>query len=64
MHTRGRGGTEGKADALLSKEPRVGLNPRTLGLGPESKADTQSTEPPRCPLVFELAEREKARLEG
>jgi len=32
MHTpQGGGEAEGEADFLLSKEPRAGLNPRTLG---------------------------------
>ena len=31
---------EGVADSLLSKEPDVGLDPRTPGSRPEPKADT------------------------
>ena len=31
---------EGEAGSLLSKDPDVGLNPRTLGSRPELKADT------------------------
>ena len=30
---------EGEADSPLSKEPNVGLDPRTLGTQPEPKAD-------------------------
>jgi len=30
---------EGIADSLLSREPHMGLNPRTLRSGPELKAD-------------------------
>ena len=30
---------EGEANSLLSREPNVGLNPRTLGSWPESKTD-------------------------
>ena len=32
-----------------SREPDVGLDPRTLGSRPELKADASLTEPPRCP---------------
>ena len=39
---------EGEADSLLSREPNVGLDPRTLESGPELKAATWPTEPPRC----------------
>ena len=44
-------GTEGKREAvsLLSGEPNRGLNPRTPRSWPEPKANTQPTEPPRCP---------------
>jgi len=35
--SRGRG--EGEAGFLLSREPDAGLDPRTLGSGPEPKAD-------------------------
>ena len=37
---------EGEADSLLSREPSVGLNPRTLGPWPELKADAWPTELP------------------
>ena len=37
--TVGRGGAEGEADALVSREPDPGLNLRTLGSEPEPKAD-------------------------
>ena len=30
---------EGQADSPLSREPNAGLDPRTLGLRPEPKAD-------------------------
>ena len=35
------GGAEGEreTDSPLSREPDVGLDPRTLGLGPEPKAE-------------------------
>ena len=50
------GGTErdeeGEAGSPLSREPNVGLDPRTLGSWPEPKADTSPTEPPRCPTIF------------
>jgi len=42
-------GGEGEADSPLSREPDVGLSPRTLRSCPELKADAQWTEPPRCP---------------
>ena len=37
-HQAGRG-AKGEADCPLSREPHVGLNPRTLGSRPEPKAD-------------------------
>jgi len=43
---------EGEAGSPLSKEPDVGLDPRTPGPQPEPKADTQPTEPHRHPRVF------------
>ena len=45
-------GAEGEADSLLSREPDIGLYPRTLGSWPEAKADTWLTEPHRCPGIF------------
>ena len=42
---------EGEAYSPLSREPNVGLNPRTLGLPPELKADASPTEPPRSPII-------------
>ena len=40
MGRRGRGAVvEGEADSLLSREPDVGLDPRTLESRPEPKAD-------------------------
>ena len=55
-----RGGTqaggvgEGDAGFPLSREPEedMGLHPRTLGSGPEPKADTRLTEPPRRPCRY------------
>jgi len=44
-----RGGSEGEADSLLSREPDAGLNPGTPGPRPEPKAVAQPTEPPRRP---------------
>ena len=41
---------EGEADSLLSREPDMGLDPRTLRSQPEPKADSQPTEPPRGPF--------------
>ena len=37
----------GGADSLLSREPQVGLDPRTPGPRPEWKADAAPTEPSR-----------------
>ena len=37
---------EGEAGSLLSREPDLGLDPRTLGPCPELKAVSQLTEPP------------------
>jgi len=37
----GRAAGEGEAGSPLSKEPGVGLNPRTLGSRPKPKADAQ-----------------------
>ena len=36
---------EGKADSSLSREPSVGLHPRTLRSGPELKADASLSHP-------------------
>ena len=43
---------EGEADSLLSREPNMELDPRTLGSRPEPKADglAKPTEPPQAPL--------------
>ena len=49
MHT-SRGAAEGEGSPL-SRELEAGVNPRTLGSGPDLKADTQLTEPPRCPSL-------------
>lgn len=45
---------EGEAGSLLSKEPDVGLDPRTAGSWPEPEADAQPTEPPRHPWLQSL----------
>ena len=45
---------EGEADSLLSREPDVGLDPRTLQSWPELKADIQPTEPPCAPVLYIL----------
>ena len=42
---------EGEAGFPPSKEPDVGLDPRTLGSWPEPKAAAYPTEPPRRPWV-------------
>ena len=49
MHACANGEGEGEAGSPLSREPVAGLDPRTLGSGPELKADAQPIEPPRCP---------------
>ena len=41
----------GEADFPLTGKPNTGLYPRTLGSWPELKADTQLTEPPKCPEI-------------
>ena len=43
----GGGRGERQADSLLSAEPNLGLDPRTLRSWPETKSDAQLTEPPR-----------------
>ena len=43
---------EQEADSVLSRQPDVGLNPRTLGSQPERKSDTSLTEPPRHPRPY------------
>ena len=48
-NSKGAAEGEGEADSLLSRNPDMGLDPRTLGPRPELKADTLLTEPPRCP---------------
>lgn len=45
---------EGEPDSLLSKEPDMGLDPRTLRPRPKLKAVVQPTEPPRCPGNIKL----------
>ena len=51
MHKQGEWQAEGEEEAgcLLSREPDMGLNPRTLKSWPELKTDTLPTEPPKCP---------------
>ena len=53
---RDRAETEGETGSPWSREPDVGLNPRTLGSGSEPKADAQLIEPPGhpFPLVLKL----------
>ena len=46
MGVAGRGDEE--TDSPLSREPNMGLDPRTSVSRPEPKADAQLTEPPRC----------------
>ena len=45
--TQAEGVGEGEAGSPLSREPNVGLDPRTLGSQPEPKADASPTKPPR-----------------
>ena len=40
---------KGEADSALSREPHVGLDPRTPGSWPEPEADASLTVPPRSP---------------
>ena len=55
MHRSEEGGSrgEGEAGSPWSREPiegrERGLDPKTLKSGPGPKADTEPTEPPRCP---------------
>lgn len=48
-----RGGAEevgeGETDSLMTGEPDTGLDPRTLGSGPEQKADAYPAEPLQSP---------------
>ena len=46
---RGGAEAEGEAGSPLSREPGVGLGPRTPGSRPELKADAEPTEPPQAP---------------
>ena len=41
---------EGEADAPLSREPNMGLDPRALSSWSELKADASPTEHPQAPL--------------
>ena len=43
---------KGEADSSLSREPDVGLDPRTLRSWPEQKADVSPPEPPRHNVVW------------
>ena len=45
---------EGAGDSQLSKESKVGLDPRILGSWPDPKAGAQPTEPPRRPGIVIL----------
>ena len=49
--TQAGGAGEGEEGSPLSRDPNAGLDPRTLGLRPEPKADTSLTEPPQVPLL-------------
>ena len=50
MHPSRRGGRQREREKqALSREPDVGLDPRTLGSQPEPNTYAQLTEPPRCP---------------
>ena len=44
--------SSGRSRCPRSREPDVGLDPRTLGPRPELKADTQRTEPPSTPKEY------------
>ena len=46
---RDRGEGKGEADSPLSREPDMGLDPRTLGSQPEPKADAQPLSHPAAP---------------
>ena len=52
---------EEEADSLLSREPDVGLDPRTLGSRPEPKADPQPAGPPGRPLFLVLCWESKSK---
>ena len=41
------GREEGETESPLSREPDMGLSPRTPGSQPEPRVDTEPTEPPR-----------------
>lgn len=47
----GTGQGEEEADSPVSTEPNVGLDPKTLRIRPEPKADAQPSQPPRCPQL-------------
>ena len=50
---------EGEADSPPSREPNVGLHPRTLGSWPEPKAEAYPTEPPGRPHPIYLKQQNK-----
>lgn len=56
MRERGRQITEReeRESRELSREPTVGLDPRTTGSQPKPKEDAQSTEPTGHPLYYNL----------
>ena len=49
---------DGEAGSPLSREPDVGLHPRTSRSQPQPKADIQPPEPPRCPVFTYLLNAE------
>lgn len=57
-----RGEGQREADSPLSREPYMGLNPRTPGSRPELKADTSPTEPPRRPGEATFPNEEEMRV--
>ena len=52
---RGAGaGAEGEAHSLLSREPKVGLDPRTLRSQPELKSEASPTHKPYFSTIKRL----------
>ena len=56
-HEQGGAEGEGEADTPLSREPDVGLDPRTFRSRPELPVDTSPTEPPGAPHSHSLPQR-------
>ena len=47
-------GAEGEADSLLSREPKVGLDPRTLGHDPSQRQTLNPLSHPGTPILTNL----------